>query len=196
MSSERIIQSEKKEPNQPELEDKSESSGEEKRKESGGYLVCRNKMLLKLKVRCWRNYRTPCLRLSLRTVIRFSVTSVGSSAWISSRFYLAIRLPSNFPHTTWQREESSWETNNLLNVTWQVWKCLKQRIIFSVTLSLSYLLLHIIDAIMDVERFGKEKKIVKVRASVKPICEKCKVIRRKGSIRIICENPKHKQRQG
>jgi large subunit ribosomal protein L36 len=37
---------------------------------------------------------------------------------------------------------------------------------------------------------------VKVRSSVKPICEKCKVIRRKGSVRIICENPKHKQRQG
>lgn len=37
---------------------------------------------------------------------------------------------------------------------------------------------------------------VKVRSSVKPICDKCKVIKRKGSIRIICENPKHKQRQG
>ena len=37
---------------------------------------------------------------------------------------------------------------------------------------------------------------MKVRASVKPICEKCKVIKRKGTIRIICENPKHKQRQG
>ena len=29
---------------------------------------------------------------------------------------------------------------------------------------------------------------MKVRSSVKPICEKCKVIKRKGSIRIICEN--------
>ena len=38
--------------------------------------------------------------------------------------------------------------------------------------------------------------IVKVRASVKPMCEKCKVIKRKGTIRVICENPKHKQRQG
>ena len=28
---------------------------------------------------------------------------------------------------------------------------------------------------------------MKVRASVKPICEKCKVIKRKGKIRIICE---------
>lgn len=38
--------------------------------------------------------------------------------------------------------------------------------------------------------------IVKVRPSVKPICEKCKVIRRKGKVMVICENPKHKQRQG
>ena len=28
---------------------------------------------------------------------------------------------------------------------------------------------------------------MKVRSSVKPICEKCKVIKRKGSVRIICE---------
>ncbi len=37
---------------------------------------------------------------------------------------------------------------------------------------------------------------VKVRSSVKPICEKCKIIKRKGKIRVICENPKHKQVQG
>ena len=37
---------------------------------------------------------------------------------------------------------------------------------------------------------------MKVRPSVKPICDKCRVIRRKGRIMIICENPKHKQRQG
>ena len=37
---------------------------------------------------------------------------------------------------------------------------------------------------------------MKVRPSVKPICEKCKIIKRKGKIRVICENPKHKQRQG
>jgi large subunit ribosomal protein L36 len=38
---------------------------------------------------------------------------------------------------------------------------------------------------------------VKVRSSVKPICEHCKVIKRNGVIRIICKrNPKHKQRQG
>jgi ribosomal protein L36, bacterial type len=38
--------------------------------------------------------------------------------------------------------------------------------------------------------------IVKVRASVKKICNKCKVIRRKGVVRVLCENSKHKQRQG
>ena len=38
--------------------------------------------------------------------------------------------------------------------------------------------------------------IMKVKPSVKPICEKCKVIRRKGRVMVICQNPKHKQRQG
>ena len=54
-------------------------------------------------------------------------------------------------------------------------------------------------AFLCVQKGAFEKKggfAVKVRSSVKPICEKCKVIKRKGSIRIICENPKHKQRQG
>ena len=38
---------------------------------------------------------------------------------------------------------------------------------------------------------------MKVRASVKKICEKCKVVRRKGIVRVICSaNPRHKQRQG
>jgi len=38
---------------------------------------------------------------------------------------------------------------------------------------------------------------VKVRSSVKPICEHCKVVKRRGVTRIICKrNPKHKQRQG
>jgi large subunit ribosomal protein L36 len=38
--------------------------------------------------------------------------------------------------------------------------------------------------------------VVKVRPSVKPICEHCKVIRRHGRIMVICTNPRHKQRQG
>ena len=37
---------------------------------------------------------------------------------------------------------------------------------------------------------------MKVRASVKKICDKCKVIHRRGVVRVICENSKHKQRQG
>ena len=37
---------------------------------------------------------------------------------------------------------------------------------------------------------------MKVRPSVKPICEKCKVIRRRGKVMVICEEPKHKQKQG
>ena len=42
-----------------------------------------------------------------------------------------------------------------------------------------------------------ESSIVKVRSSVKPICEFCKVVKRQGVMRIICKrNPKHKQRQG
>ena len=41
-----------------------------------------------------------------------------------------------------------------------------------------------------------KEKTMKVRSSVKPICDKCKCIKRKGRIAVICENPKHKQRQG
>jgi large subunit ribosomal protein L36 len=37
---------------------------------------------------------------------------------------------------------------------------------------------------------------MKVRASVKRICDKCKIVRRSGVVRVICENQKHKQRQG
>jgi large subunit ribosomal protein L36 len=37
---------------------------------------------------------------------------------------------------------------------------------------------------------------MKVRTSVKTICDKCKVIKRNGIVRIVCQNPKHKQKQG
>ena len=37
---------------------------------------------------------------------------------------------------------------------------------------------------------------MKVKSSVKVICDKCRVIRRRGVVRVICANPKHKQRQG
>lgn len=41
-----------------------------------------------------------------------------------------------------------------------------------------------------------EELVMKVRASVKRMCEKCKIVRRKGVVRVICSNPRHKQRQG
>ena len=37
---------------------------------------------------------------------------------------------------------------------------------------------------------------LEVRASVKPICEKCRVIKRHGKVLVICPNARHKQVQG
>nr|YP_010295603.1 ribosomal protein L36 [Syneilesis aconitifolia]UMP07921.1 ribosomal protein L36 [Syneilesis aconitifolia] len=37
---------------------------------------------------------------------------------------------------------------------------------------------------------------MKIRASVRKICEKCRLIRRRGRIIVICSNARHKQRQG
>nr|BED43199.1 ribosomal protein L36 [Pyropia sp. Myanmar_A]BED43396.1 ribosomal protein L36 [Pyropia sp. Myanmar_B]BED43593.1 ribosomal protein L36 [Pyropia sp. Myanmar_C] len=37
---------------------------------------------------------------------------------------------------------------------------------------------------------------MKVRPSVRKMCEKCRIIRRDRKVMIICTNPKHKQRQG
>nr|ARI43876.1 ribosomal protein L36 [Neomeris sp. HV02668] len=36
---------------------------------------------------------------------------------------------------------------------------------------------------------------MKVRVSIRKICEKCRLIRRRGKILIICSKLKHKQRQ-
>ncbi len=36
---------------------------------------------------------------------------------------------------------------------------------------------------------------MKVRSSVRRMCEKCQVVRRGGRVRVICSNPKHKQKQ-
>jgi large subunit ribosomal protein L36 len=41
-----------------------------------------------------------------------------------------------------------------------------------------------------------EETLMKVKPSVKKICDKCKVIRRHGRVMVICENLRHKQRQG
>jgi large subunit ribosomal protein L36 len=40
------------------------------------------------------------------------------------------------------------------------------------------------------------RRTMKVRTSVKPICEQCKVVRRQSVLHVTCENPRHKQRQG
>jgi large subunit ribosomal protein L36 len=47
------------------------------------------------------------------------------------------------------------------------------------------------------QRLRKEvRAAVKVKPSVKKICDKCKVIRRHGRVMVICDNLRHKQRQG
>jgi large subunit ribosomal protein L36 len=38
--------------------------------------------------------------------------------------------------------------------------------------------------------------LMKVRPSVKPMCDRCRVIKRHGKVLVICSNPRHKQRQG
>jgi large subunit ribosomal protein L36 len=38
---------------------------------------------------------------------------------------------------------------------------------------------------------------MKVRTSIKKICNNCRIIKRKGVVRVICvRNARHKQRQG
>nr|YP_010993159.1 ribosomal protein L36 [Oxandra macrophylla]WOZ09261.1 ribosomal protein L36 [Oxandra macrophylla] len=36
---------------------------------------------------------------------------------------------------------------------------------------------------------------MKIRASVRKICEKCRLLRRRRRVVVICFNPRHKQRQ-
>ena len=36
---------------------------------------------------------------------------------------------------------------------------------------------------------------MKVRASIRRICEQCRIIRRAGRVRVICKNVRHKQVQ-
>jgi len=47
-------------------------------------------------------------------------------------------------------------------------------------------------------RFNPTKPVtvMKVRTSVKRICENCKIVRRKGKVYVVCSNLRHKQRQG
>ena len=37
---------------------------------------------------------------------------------------------------------------------------------------------------------------MKVKSSIRRICEQCRIIRRHGRVRVICKNPRHKQVQG
>lgn len=37
---------------------------------------------------------------------------------------------------------------------------------------------------------------MKVRTSIRRICENCKIVRRRGVVYVVCSNPRHKQRQG
>ena len=47
------------------------------------------------------------------------------------------------------------------------------------------------------EKKAKKELKMKVRASVKPICDKCRVIKRDGKVMVICsKDAKHKQVQG
>mgnify|MGYP003307926223 CR=1 FL=1 len=46
------------------------------------------------------------------------------------------------------------------------------------------------------ERLIRRILNMKVRPSVKPMCDQCKVIKRNGKVMVICSNPKHKQKQG
>jgi large subunit ribosomal protein L36 len=50
---------------------------------------------------------------------------------------------------------------------------------------------------LAVREISLEKvQTMKVRPSVKPMCERCRVIKRHGTTMVICTNPRHKQRQG
>lgn len=48
----------------------------------------------------------------------------------------------------------------------------------------------------DIDKALSKGNVMKVRPSVKKMCDKCKIIRRHGKVLVICENPRHKQRQG
>jgi large subunit ribosomal protein L36 len=45
-------------------------------------------------------------------------------------------------------------------------------------------------------RQAQLRHTVKVKPSVKRICNKCRIIRRHGRVMVICQDPRHKQRQG
>ncbi len=42
----------------------------------------------------------------------------------------------------------------------------------------------------------EEVQTMKVKPSVKKMCDNCKVIKRNRRVMVLCTNPRHKQRQG
>jgi len=56
--------------------------------------------------------------------------------------------------------------------------------------------MRFLDKAKKISYTNKEVLEMKVKPSVKPMCEKCKVIRRRGRVMVICTDPKHKQKQG
>ena len=96
-------------------------------------------------------------------------------------------------------DESYYEAAKLDGATsWQQFKRITVPMLMPTPVSYTHLSTGAVRPFIMLKNRTKVKGglTMKVRSSVKPICEKCKVIKRKGSIRIICENPKHKQRQG
>ena len=50
---------------------------------------------------------------------------------------------------------------------------------------------------MEIKKQKLGEYNMKVRPSVKKMCDSCKVIKRNGTVMVICSKyPKHKQRQG
>lgn len=92
----------------------------------------------------------------------------------------------SYPLTICRKEESFGEINKKYQKKSKN-ACAEEKVM------LKYILATSMQAVWLMAKGGSD---MKVRSSVKPICEKCKIIKRKGSIRVICENPKHKQRQG
>ncbi len=61
------------------------------------------------------------------------------------------------------------------------------------------MILRVVELLIGINKviFWIKGNKMKVRASVKKICDGCKIIKRRGVVRVICtKNPKHKQRQG
>lgn len=53
------------------------------------------------------------------------------------------------------------------------------------------------NSLIDLMFLGSVEAAMKVRSSIKRICEGCKVVRRKNRLYVVCSlNPRHKQRQG